>query len=205
MARTATPATKKATTKTAAKKAATKTAAKKAVKKVTKTASAKKPAPAKTATKKATVAKKAATKKTAAKKTTERVIPIEVKATKASTQAKGSVERLTDNAGDFVAQVGRTASTLAHEAGETATTLGRAAYAKAEASVQRGRDYIANNPGKVATLTTTGVALAGALLGRNKLKGVAKVAAAAVVASQTQTLKKKAGSLLKSAGKKLGG
>jgi len=198
-----------ATPKTTAKKTVTKTVAKKTVKKTAVKKAVKKAPAKKTAATKAPAKKASATKKTAAKKTTGRAAPaqgpVEVKATSHRQAAKGTFERLSDSTTDFFSQVGRTASTVAHEAGETASAYVDVAITKASETTQRTKDYIKDHPGAVATAVTTTVAVAGALMGRHKIRNLAKVATAAVVASQTKSIGQKAGALLKRAGNKLGG
>lgn len=189
------PPKKAAPAKGPVKKAAAKKAA------VTKTAAARKAT--------TTPAKKAAAKKgtpKAVKKTTRLkavVPPLKTPKPKAAPEtAQGSFERLADSSKAFVAQVGATSSVLAHEAVETVTAASKAARSKAQDSIQRTREFVRNHPGEAAGLAATGLTVAGALLGRNKVGSLVKAAAAAGLTAKASTVVSKASKALKDLRKK---
>lgn len=156
-----------------------------------------------------TPAKKAAAKKgtsKAVKKTTRLkavVPPLKTAKPKAAPEtAQGSFERLADSSKAFVAQVGATSSVLAHEAVETVTAASKAARSKAQDSIQRTREFVRNHPGEAAGLAATGLTVAGALLGRNKVGSLVKAAAAAGLTAKASTVVSKASKALKDFRKK---
>lgn len=153
---------------------------------------------AKKATKKAAPAKKAPAKKAAAKKATKKAAPAakrvtrEIPAKRAAKPAgNGSFQRLADSASSFTAQVGKTAGAFAHTATDGASHLASQARDKAKSSVSKTRQFIKDHPGEAAALATAGLTVAAAVLGRKRVGGLAKAAAAAGLASKANDIGKK--------------